>query len=105
MKQKRVVITGGAGFIGSNLAKELDRGGYNVIILDNLSTGKNANIKPILKKGRVEFHQGSITDFPLLQKLFRDIDFVLHLAAIPRVPLSIENPQASHDVNMTGTLN
>ncbi|MBI2979878.1 MAG: SDR family oxidoreductase [Chloroflexi bacterium] len=105
MEQKRVVITGGAGFIGSNLAKELAKGGYNVIILDDLSTGKKGNIKPILKDERVEFHQGSVTNFSLLRELLRDVDYVFHLAAIPSVPRSIENPQASHDVNMTGTLN
>lgn len=104
MKPKRVVVTGGAGFIGSNLAKELAGRSYEVIILDDLSTGKKVNIKPILEQGTVGFYQGSITDDSLLQVLFRDVDYVFHLAAIPSVPRSIENPQASHDVNVTGTL-
>ncbi len=105
MKQKRVVVTGGAGFIGSHLAEELSRRSYYVVILDNLSTGKKANIKLLLKRENVEFHQGSVTDCPLLQKLFRDVDYVFHLAAIPSVTRSIEDPLASYETNVTGTLN
>ncbi|MFH0768099.1 MAG: SDR family oxidoreductase [Chloroflexota bacterium] len=105
MKQKRVVVTGGAGFIGSHLAEELSRQGYYVVILDNLSTGKKENIKLLLKQENVEFHQGSVTDCPLLQKLFRDVDYVFHLAAIPSVTRSIEDPLASYETNVTGTLN
>jgi UDP-glucose 4-epimerase len=101
---KRVVVTGGAGFIGSHLAEELARRGYYVIILDDVSTGKIENIEPLLKQGTVEFIQGSITDFPLLRKLFQGIDYVFHQAAIPSVARSIENPQVTHEVNVTGTL-
>ena len=101
----RVIVTGGAGFIGSHLAQELVRRGYQVIILDNLSTGKISNIEPLLGNGNVEFVQGSITDLPLLRKLFSGIDYVFHQAAIPSVPRSITNPKASHDANITGTLN
>ena len=101
---KRVVVTGGAGFIGSHLAEELARRGYYVIILDDVSTGKIENIELLLKQGTVEFIQGSITDFPLLRKLFQGIDYVFHQAAIPSVARSIENPQVTHEVNVTGTL-
>ena len=101
---KRVVVTGGAGFIGSHLAEELVRRGYYVIILDDVSTGKIENIELLLKQGTVEFIQGSITDFPLLRKLFQGIDYVFHQAAIPSVARSIENPQVTHEVNVTGTL-
>ena len=101
---KRVVITGGAGFIGSHLAEELAGCGYHVIVFDDISTGKMENIEPLLKKESVEFIRGSITDLPLLQRLFQRIDYVFHLAAIPSVPRSIEDPQASHEVNATGTL-
>jgi len=101
---RKVIVTGGAGFIGSHLAEELVRRGYYVTILDDLSTGKTENIELLLKKGDVEFIQGSITDLPLLQKLFQGAYYVFHLAAISGVPRSIEDPQLSHEVNATGTL-
>ena len=102
---KKAVVTGGAGFIGSHLAEELSQRDYHLTILDNLSTGKRENIAPLLDKKKAEFIQGSITDLPLLQKIFKNIDFVFHLAAIASVPRSIEAPQESHEVNVTGTLN
>ena len=102
---RKVVVTGGAGFIGSHLAKELARRGYEVIILDDLSTGKIENIELLLKKENIRFIHGNITDPPLLQNLFQSIDFVFHQAAIPSVPRSIENPIVSHEANITGTLN
>ena len=102
---KKVVVTGGAGFIGSHLAEELARRDYRVIILDDLSTGKVENIEDLLGKENVEFIKGSITDLPLLRELFRGVDYVFHQAALPSVPRSIENPQASHEVNVSGTLN
>lgn len=105
MNSRKVVITGGSGFIGSRLAEELTGRNYQVIILDDLATGNKENIKPLFKKENVEFIQGSITELPLLQNLFREVHFVFHLAAIPSVPRSIENPQLSHLVNATGTLN
>ncbi len=100
----KVVVTGGAGFIGSHLTEELAKRGYYVIILDDLSTGKIKNIEPLLKNENIKFIQGSVTDLPVLQKLFKDVHYVFHLAAIPSVPRSIENPLASHEVNITGTL-
>ena len=102
---KKVVITGGAGFIGSHLSEELARRGYHTIILDDLSTGKKENIEPLLKRENVEFIKGSITDLPLLQKVFSCVLYVFHMEAVTSVPQSIENPQASHEVNATGTLN
>lgn len=104
MKGKRVAITGGAGFIGSNLAEEL-AAANSVIIIDDLSTGKKENIASLLQKDSVEFVRGSILDLELLQKSFRGIDFVFHQAALPSVPRSVEDPRASNDVNITGTLN
>jgi len=101
----KVVVTGGAGFIGSHLVAELAGQGYHVIILDDLSTGAISNIAPYLKEDDVEFAEGSIADISLLGKLFRGVRFVFHLAATPSVPRSIENPMASHQVNATGTLN
>ncbi len=102
---KNVVVTGGAGFIGSHLAEELSRRRYHVIILDDLSTGKLENIKDLLTKENVEFIKDSIADLPMLQKIFHDVDYVFHQAAIASVPRSIDNPRASHDVNVSGTLN
>ncbi len=102
---KRTVVTGGAGFIGSHLAEELVGRGYEVVILDDLSTGKMENIEQLLKRDNVKFVSGSIINLSLLQELFQDVDFVFHQAAIPSVPRSIQNPLASHEANMTGTLN
>lgn len=104
MKSKRVVITGGAGFIGSHLAEELARRGYYTIILDNLSSGKIENIRNLLKNDNVEFIQGSVTDLPLLQEVFKGVQYVFHQAALTSVPRSIEKPHASHETNLTGTL-
>jgi len=105
MSGEKVVVTGGAGFIGSHLAEELARRGYHVFILDNLSTGKQKNIEWAHGKGNVELILGSITDLPLLRQLFHGVEYVFHMAAMTSVPLSLENPQASHEANATGTLN
>ncbi|TRZ94582.1 MAG: SDR family oxidoreductase [Dehalococcoidia bacterium] len=104
LKGNKVLITGGAGFIGSNLCQELAERGKHVIILDDLSTGKKENIEELIGN-KVEFVQGSVTDLPLLNKLFQNIDCVFHQAAIPSVPRSLENPLASNHANITGTLN
>jgi UDP-glucose 4-epimerase len=103
MNNKKVVVTGGAGFIGSHLSEALAGRGYRVTILDNLATGKLDNLAGF--RDKVDFVKGSITDPSLLGDLFQGVDYVFHLAAIPSVPRSIENPMASHDVNVTGTLN
>lgn len=102
---KTTVITGGAGFIGSHLAQELADRNYRVIIIDDLSTGKLENITPLLDHGKVEFIQDSILNLPLLQKLFQGVDHVFHQAAIASVPRSLDDPVASHEANITGTLN
>jgi UDP-glucose 4-epimerase len=102
---KKAVVTGGAGFIGSHLSEELLKRGYQLVILDNLSTSKRDNIVAILDNKNVELIQGSITDLPLLQKAFKNADYVFHLAAAASVPRSIENPQETHEMNVTGTLN
>lgn len=105
MVNKRVVVTGGAGFIGSHLADELVKRGYGVVILDDLTTGKTENIVELLKKGNAEFIQGSITDATLLQKIFEGALYVFHQAALASVPRSLEDPTKTNEVNITGTLN
>jgi len=102
---KRVVVTGGAGFIGSHLAEELVRKGYYVTVLDDLSTGEMDNIERLLSKKTVDFMQGSVTNLPLLLELFQNAQYVFHHAAIPSVPRSVDSPQFSHEANITGTLN
>jgi UDP-glucose 4-epimerase len=106
---KAIVVTGGAGFIGSHLAEELLKRRCQVIILDDLSTGKLENIKHLINakgsRNSAEFVRGSITDFALVKNVFQGIDYVFHQAAIPSVPRSIENPRATHEANITGTLN
>jgi UDP-glucose 4-epimerase len=100
----KVVVTGGAGFIGSNLAEELAARGYRVVILDNLSTGKMVNLENLLASRQVEVVEGSITNLSLLEKVFTNAEYIFHQAAIPSVPRSIKNPMASHNTNITGTL-
>ncbi len=104
MKNQRVLVTGGAGFIGSNLAEELAEQN-EVVILDDLSTGRIENIKDLIKKDNVSFIQGSITDLDLLQKSFKDTDYVFHQAALPSVPESIKDPVSCNNININGTLN
>ena len=102
---KKAIVTGGAGFIGSHLAERLVELGHQVIIIDDLSSGKMENMDKVLFGKKAEFVQGSITDPSLLKRLFTDADYVFHLAAVTSVPRSIDNPQASHEVNVNGTLN
>lgn len=95
----RVGITGGAGFIGANLARRLLEMGAEVTVLDNLSTGFEANIEGL----DVEFVQGSILDENALRCL-SGANTIVHLAAVPSVPRSLKDPVASHEANATGTL-
>ena len=99
------VVTGGAGFIGSHIVEELIGLNHEVIIFDNLFSGKENNIKPFLSNPNVNFVKGSITDLPLLNKTFDGVHGVFHEAAIASVPRSITNPSASNETNVTGTLN
>ncbi|MBU4222183.1 MAG: SDR family oxidoreductase [Euryarchaeota archaeon] len=104
MNNKKVLITGGAGFIGSNIAEELAKDN-EVVILDDLSSGRMENIRGLLENNKVRLIKGSITDLDLLQQSFRGVDYVFHLAAIPGVPASVNDPVASNIVNINGTLN
>jgi UDP-glucose 4-epimerase len=95
-----VVVTGGAGFIGANLCRELAGRGHRVVALDDLSTGSEANLEGI----DATLLHGSILDAADLDGAFGGADSVIHLAARPSVPKSIIDPVASHDVNATGTV-
>ena len=99
------LVTGGSGFIGSHIVEELLARGNKVIIIDNISTGRIENIEPFLSNKNLKFVNGSITDLPLLKDLCKDVDGVFHEAAIPSVQRSVENPIASNEANITGTLN
>jgi UDP-glucose 4-epimerase len=96
----RLLITGGAGFIGSNLAKLALANGFEVTVLDDLSTGYRANIQDL----DLTFIQGSILDVDAVRKSLVGVDSVVHLAALGSVPRSIQDPMATHAANATGTL-
>jgi len=104
-KNRKVIVTGGAGFIGSHIAEELLKLEAKVIIIDDLSSGRIQNINYLSTIGNPEFIQGSISDIRLLKKCFSGSDYVFHLAAIASVPQSIDNPLISNEVNVVGTLN
>ncbi|MFQ5499005.1 MAG: SDR family oxidoreductase [Candidatus Zixiibacteriota bacterium] len=99
----KFLITGGAGFIGSNLADRVVANGDSVRILDNFSSGHRSNLDGIL--GKVELIEGNVCDYETVASAMANIDFVLHHAAIPSVPRSVDNPIASNDANIGGTLN
>lgn len=99
----KVLITGGAGFIGSNLADELIRQGAKVTIIDNFSTGFRENLEEI--KGDFEFVEADLNDSDLLQKAIKDVEIVYHQAALPSVPRSVENPQETHEACVNSTFN
>jgi len=101
----KYIVTGGAGFIGSHIVEELAQQKHEVVIFDNLFSGKMKNIQPFLKKKDISFVEGTITDLPLLKKNFEEADGIFHEGAIASVPLSITNPLATNETNITGTLN
>jgi len=103
MKSKKIVVTGGAGFIGSNLARSLcDEN--EVVVIDNLSTGRIENIASIIDSRKIQFVKGSITDLQLMKGVLTGMDIVFHEAAIPSVPRSIADPISSNEAGVTGTL-
>jgi UDP-glucose 4-epimerase len=97
----KVAVTGGAGFVGSNLTLRLVSEGYEVVVIDDLSTGLISNVKREVGS----FHQISITDSKALKSALMECDTIFHFAARGSVPRSIKNPVATHNVNATGTLN
>ncbi len=99
----KVLVTGGAGFIGSNLADELIRRGARVTIIDNFSTGFRENLEEIA--GDFEFIEGDINDDTLVKKAIDGVEIVFHQAALPSVPRSVEDPVETHRVCVDGTFN
>ncbi len=99
----RYLVTGGAGFIGSNTVDELAHRGHSVIVLDDLSAGKEANLTGL--KGKLEVIRGSITDSEAVRTACRGADYVLHLAARTSVPRSVKEPVETNRINVDGTLN
>ena len=97
------LITGGAGFIGSHIVEELVSKNQTVRVIDNLSTGNIDNIHPFLNS--IEFINADIRDADAVDSAMKEIDFVLHQAALPSVPRSIADPVTSNEVNVNGTLN
>lgn len=102
---KRILITGGAGFIGSNLTEYFLNKGYFVRCLDNFSTGYHHNIEGFLTNENYECIEGDIRDFATCQNAVKGMDFVLHQAALGSVPRSIQDPITSNEVNVSGFVN
>ena len=98
------LITGGAGFIGSHVAEVLLEAGQRVRILDDLFTGKATNVEGLPHQDRLEWIQGDIRDAETCSDAMREVDTVIHLAALGSVPLSMEQPMLCHEINVTGTL-
>ena len=98
---KKIAVTGGAGFIGSNLVERLLSKGHEVTVVDDLSTGLKSN----LDLNKITFHELSLTNRDGLAKALNGVDAIVHLGARGSVPRSLKNPIATHDVNATGTLN
>ena len=105
LKHTHFLVTGGAGFIGSNLVEELLKNNYRVTVLDNLSTGKIENIKPFMNNSNFKFVKGDIRNLDVCLKACEDIDYLLHQAAIGSVSRSLEEPILYNDININGTLN
>ncbi len=97
------LVTGGAGFIGSNLVEALVARGHEVRVLDDLSSGYRKNIEPFVASGRARFTEGDLRDSRLVASLVDGCDYVIHQAAIPSVVKSVEDPVLTHDVNVNGT--
>ncbi len=97
----QILVTGGAGFVGSHLVRALIDDGHDVRVLDNLSTGKRQNLTGML----VELIEGDVADWEVVQTAVSNCDLVFHLAALVSVPQSIKEPQLNHDSNVTGTFN
>jgi len=103
IRDKKIIVTGGAGFIGSHIVEALVKRGAKVVVIDNLSTGKKQNLISVADK--IEFVHGDITDKSLLRNFFKGAYAVIHHAAVASVPQSLAFPKETHLVNVVGTLN
>ena len=101
----KILVTGGAGFIGSNLCEALLENGNTVRCLDNFATGKRENIEPLLENPNFELIEGDIRNLNDCRNACEGVDYVLHQAALGSVPRSIKDPITSNDVNVSGFLN
>lgn len=99
-KSKKVIVTGGAGFIGSNLADTLIEKGYDVVVLDNLSTGKRSQVNK-----KAKFVKADIRNLEKIKPYFKNADFIFHLAARARIQPSIKDPVPTFEHNINGTIN
>jgi nucleoside-diphosphate-sugar epimerase len=99
----RYLVTGGAGFIGSNTVDELVRRGHSVVVLDDLSAGKEENLVEV--RSKITFVKGSITEIEAVQKAIQQAEYVIHLAARTSVPRSVKDPLETNRINVDGTLN
>jgi nucleoside-diphosphate-sugar epimerase len=99
----RYLVTGGAGFIGSNTVDEIVRRGHSAVVLDDFSAGREENLKECA--GKIEIIRASITDLDVVRKACKGADYVIHLAALTSVPRSVDDPIESNHVNIDGTLN
>ena len=104
-KYQKILVTGGAGFIGSHLVDKLLNEGFEVTVIDNLDTGHLENIAHHQDKEEFHFIKGDIRDFDLVKETMKDVDAVFHEAALASVTLSVQNPILTNDINVTGTLN
>jgi UDP-N-acetylglucosamine 4-epimerase len=105
LSNKTILVTGGAGFIGSNLCEALIEKGNKVVCLDNFATGKRENLEQLLKDTNFTLIEGDIRKLEDCLKATKDVDYVLHQAALGSVPRSIKDPITSNDVNVSGFLN
>jgi UDP-glucose 4-epimerase len=101
----KILVTGGAGFIGSHIVDRLLNEGFEVAIIDNLDTGRLENIAHYQDREGFHFIKGDIRDFNLVKEAMKDMDAVFHEAALASVTLSVENPLLTNDINVSGTLN
>lgn len=103
--ERTILVTGGAGFIGSNLCEKLLELGNRVVCLDNFSTGKRENIEPFLADSKFTLIEGDIRSLEACQKAVKGVDYVLHEAALGSVPRSVKDPVTTNEVNISGFLN
>jgi len=105
LKDMKILITGGAGFIGSNLIERFLGQGNFIVCLDNFATGKRENLEPFMSNSDFKFIEGDIRNITDCQKAVEDVDIVLHQAALGSVPRSIKDPVTTNDVNIGGFVN